>query len=180
MQNACLYGCAAVLGLLSLRCVRCDSVTYNIGGEDVTFTNEPPTDNVERLPRKPDKIPTIFYLYTQGRKQKKQLAKIATKQSSTVKESTITGSNYDGTKRTIFICHGWWGLYLSDWVKKARKLILEEEDVNIIAVDYWKAAATSWDVWVQSVADSFLVGYVIAYFMKELNRITGASYGNMY
>jgi len=70
------------------------------------FSNDPPFDRgllgFNRLPKSPEDLKTTFYLYTRT----DRIGFTTLDDSSAIK---LEESEYDGSKKTILIAHGWTG-----------------------------------------------------------------------
>ena len=72
------------------------------------FSDSPPfTDPLVQLPESPDTIQTTFWLYTRRNDAEGDGQKI-----SPTEPKLLDGSNFDPTKKTVFILHGFLGKLL--------------------------------------------------------------------
>ncbi|XP_020897507.1 inactive pancreatic lipase-related protein 1 [Exaiptasia diaphana] len=153
------------LGLLFLQyfaATVAKQVTY---GKYGTFSDGAPFDSkviiVKRpLPDPPERMETTFFLYTRE-------DRIGYKTLDDSDLNKLKESNYDGSRKTILIAHGWTGKPLeSVWVKDMKDALLEKENVNVIVVG-WKEGADDL-YYPQAVGNTRLVGAMVAEFIKFL------------
>ncbi|XP_053984240.1 pancreatic lipase-related protein 2-like [Hylaeus volcanicus] len=76
----------------------------------------------------------FFYLYTRDNKNDSQ-------QLYPNDTTSLKSSNFDPTKETIFLIHGWMSSAQGPMVKTVREAFMEHGDYNIIAVDWSKIAS---------------------------------------
>ncbi|XP_063530763.1 pancreatic triacylglycerol lipase-like [Cydia strobilella] len=88
---------------------------------------------------------------------------------------TLIGSNFDPTRRTAVIIHGWDSNALSPFNVALVPAILAAMDVNLIAVD-WSAGAVTDDYNVLISHNVPLCGESVARFIAWLNLETGATF----
>jgi pancreatic triacylglycerol lipase len=112
--------------------------------------------NVFPLPR--TVINTRFILYTRKNKNEGQLLVAEDKNS-------ILKSNFDATKFTKFIIHGFIDTPLSNWVSEMKDELLINGEHNVIVVDW---AGGSLPLYTQATANTRLVGLELAYFLRKL------------
>ncbi|XP_075147675.1 phospholipase A1-like [Haematobia irritans] len=103
--------------------------------------------------------PVKYYLYTRANPSKGQ------KLTSTTK--SIDDSNFDPSKPTYFVIHGWTQSYTSGMNKDIRSAALRTFDCNVIIVDWARARSVDY---VTSVAAVSKVGKKIASFIDFLNK----------
>ncbi|XP_078711176.1 pancreatic lipase-related protein 2-like [Lampetra fluviatilis] len=127
---------AAVLlgGLCVATVVTASQVCYDLG----CFTDDVPySDSTERpikqLPDSPEKINTLFLLFTKANPDTWQELKSRD-------PSTIGASNFGSGKKTAFVVHGFIDHGEQDWVQDTCKAIVGVDDVNCVAVD-WKGGS---------------------------------------
>jgi pancreatic triacylglycerol lipase len=70
-------------------------------------------------------------------------------------EVILKFSPYDGTRKTVFLVHGFTDSDDADWVRNSKNELLAKEDVNLISVD-WRAGAKG--IYNQATANTRLVG----------------------
>lgn len=102
------------------------SVCYN-NYEGYSFgcfdTAQPFCNADEKLPEDPfKKIKITFELYTRSNVGNKQLIDI-------FKENSVTTSNFDETKKTVVIIHGFRGSSSDQWVIDMRKTLLQNVSI---------------------------------------------------
>lgn len=114
--------------------------------------------NVFPLPRQT--IDTKFILYTRLNPTEGQILRATDDQS-------IEKSNFDASKPTKFIIHGFIDTPLSSWVKEMRLELLKHADWNVVVVDW---AGGSLPLYTQATANTRLVGLELAYFINHLRE----------
>lgn len=122
------------------------------------FTNSYPFgDTLERpisdLPETPAKINTTFFLYT---RENPSLELIS---------ATSLGRNFDPTRPTKIISHGWYDSSFEDWIINMKDAFLELGDFNVIAVDW--SGGSGWPYQL-AVANTQVVGAETAKLMHAL------------
>lgn len=102
-----------------------------------------------------DKLPNLlskFYVFTRNNRNNGQ-------QVSYDKPETISASNFDASKDTKVIVHGYVeSISNNAWVMEAKDLFLERGDVNVIVVDYNLLNATTYQVLPLLVPKTMMVG----------------------
>ncbi|XP_050665779.1 pancreatic triacylglycerol lipase-like isoform X3 [Leptidea sinapis] len=81
--------------------------------------------------------------------------------------------DFDPSRRTIMIVHGFMSHSNASWVNDMTKGFLKMEDLNIIAVD-WSKGGNTWKYW-RAVANTRRVGSDTTGFMRQLISATGAN-----
>ncbi|XP_075147676.1 phospholipase A1-like [Haematobia irritans] len=104
-------------------------------------------------------VPVKYYLYTRANPTK------GVKITSTAK--SINNSNFDPSKPTYFVIHGWTQSYTSSMNKEIRTAALNAFDCNVIVVDWARARSVDY---VTSVTAVPRVGKKIASFITSLNK----------
>ncbi|XP_077987388.1 pancreatic lipase-related protein 2-like [Glandiceps talaboti] len=132
------------------------------------FTNDPPYDNVPNLPEDPDTVGTGFYLYTQRNKGNTEGQII-----DRFNPDSLHNSNFDRTKLTKFLIHGWGSNGLSGWPMSMKDEFLENDDHNVFSVD-WEDGAGAF--YFQSVANTQIVGAEINALLEFIDAELGYSY----
>ncbi|XP_053548657.1 pancreatic triacylglycerol lipase isoform X2 [Bombina bombina] len=124
------------------------------------YTDSPPWGGTQErpistLPWSPEKINTRFFLYTRENTSIFQEVKI----------STISASNFNTSRKTHFIIHGYLekGDYI--WMEKMCQTMLQVEDVNCFSVDWSGGSRTLYS---QATANIQVVGAEVANFINTL------------
>ncbi|KAL3869625.1 hypothetical protein ACJMK2_042290 [Sinanodonta woodiana] len=116
------------------------------------------------LPQPPSDIDVKYKLFTRNNLELPQFL--------TANEDAIRSSNFDGSKDTKFIIHGF--KHTSPWDVNLKDEILKRDDVNVIIVDWHKGAN---DInYARTVANTRVVGALIALLMKTLNSVANGDY----
>uniref|UniRef100_UPI00398E8F70 pancreatic lipase-related protein 2-like n=1 Tax=Pristiophorus japonicus TaxID=55135 RepID=UPI00398E8F70 len=129
------------------------------------FTDDVPwagTDQrpVKALPWSPEDVNTRLLLWTRRN--------TATFQEITgINPSTIKDSNFDRTKKTRFIVHGYIDKGEESWLSDMCKEMFKIEDVNCICVDWVRGSRTLYD---QAANNIRVVGAEMAYFIDVLEK----------
>ncbi|XP_045492622.1 pancreatic triacylglycerol lipase-like [Colias croceus] len=84
-------------------------------------------------------------------------------------------SNYDSSKRTIVLIHGWMNSATSDFNMALIPVILAAADVNVIVVD-WSSGANSINYRIVNW-NSVTSGQAVARFIDWVNDLTGSNPG---
>ncbi|XP_051883684.1 pancreatic lipase-related protein 2-like [Pristis pectinata] len=142
--------------------VQADEICFrNLGcfTDDVPWggTKERP---IKRLPWSPEHINIRFLLWT--RRNTETYQKISAEDPS-----TIESSNFDLTKKTRFVVHGYIDKGEESWLTDMCKAMFEVEDVNCICVDWVRGSRTLYD---QAVNNVRVVGAEIAYLIEVLEK----------
>nr|XP_021392939.1 inactive pancreatic lipase-related protein 1-like [Lonchura striata domestica] len=127
------------------------------------FTDDVPwSGTVERpiykLPWKPERVGTQFLLYTRENTDVYQ-------EVSAVDNSTIKASNFNESRKTRFIVHGFIDNGEENWLSDMCKRMLTVEDVNCICVNWMRGARCQYT---QASNNARVVGAEIAYFVNVL------------
>ncbi|XP_045158432.1 inactive pancreatic lipase-related protein 1-like [Mercenaria mercenaria] len=135
------------------------------------FSNDPPFTNAAgKLPKSPAEVGVSFLLHTRQNRDKYQLL--------TKDVVDIRRSNFNGTKGTKFIIHGYRDDGRETWVVNMKNALLEKEDVNVISVDWEKGADTK--DYNQAAANTRVVGALIAQLITSLLMSAGAQFSDMH
>ncbi|XP_022340243.1 inactive pancreatic lipase-related protein 1-like [Crassostrea virginica] len=127
------------------------------------FSNASPYNNAKGfLPESPDHIQTRFLLYTRQNPTNAQIL-------SPYDRTTVSGSHFNGHKKTVFITHGYQDDGHAPWIRKMTAAFLTKDDLNVIAVDWSKGADNI--NYIQAAANTRVVGATIAILIKELHRV---------
>ena len=86
------------------------------------------------LPSHPDVIQTKFYLYTRRKPKNVEELKLDN-------ISTIMASNFDSSRKTILIVHGFAHHSQKPWVINMKNELLKKYWCNVISVDWRKGAS---------------------------------------
>uniref|UniRef100_A0A1I8M874 Lipase domain-containing protein n=1 Tax=Musca domestica TaxID=7370 RepID=A0A1I8M874_MUSDO len=110
-----------------------------------------------------------FYLYTKSNPS-------TGKQLFINNEDSVKKSNFDKSRATRIIIHGWGGSYTSTPNKPIREAYLSKDNYNIISVDWNEYAKLNY---VSARAKVPLVGEDVAEFIDFLNAKFAMSFGNL-
>lgn len=135
------------------------------------FHNDPPFRRpLVPFPNPADLIGTKFRLYTRANRD----------MSSIIDDSDpakIKNSNYDGSKRTIALIHGFIEHGQVPWMNRIRHALLTKKDVNVIQVDWGLGASIPYE---QATANSRMVGAQLYELIKFLNNQTSNDPSSFY
>lgn len=96
------------------------------------FSNARPYNNAKgHLPESPDHIQTKFLLYTRQNPAHAQML-------NPYDRSTVSGSNFDGHKDTVFITHGYQDDGHAPWIKKMTAAFLKKVWLLLLIVCFIK------------------------------------------
>ncbi|KAJ7325234.1 hypothetical protein JRQ81_018254 [Phrynocephalus forsythii] len=134
------------------------------------FTNDAPWSGtilrpISKLPWSPEKIKTRFLLYT--RKNINNFEEI-----KATSPETISQSNFDPSKITRFITHGFVDKGEENWLSDMCKNMFQVEDVNCICID-WKGGSQC--PYTQAANNIRVIGAEVAYFIDVLMAKYGYS-----
>ncbi|XP_022831045.1 pancreatic lipase-related protein 2-like [Spodoptera litura] len=87
----------------------------------------------------------------------------------------LAASNFDPSKKTVVIAHGWRNTPLHDFNVYLVHAYLQAEDINMIMVD-WSIGAGA--LYIVAIANNIRTGEHVAKFITWLNSETGASLDN--
>ncbi|KAM5132324.1 pancreatic triacylglycerol lipase-like [Mantella aurantiaca] len=118
-----------------------------------------------KLPWTPEKINTRFFLYTRSNQNSYQVI-------SAINPSTINSSNFQTSRKSRFLIHGFTSSGEASWLSETCRALLQVEDVNCIAVDWAGGSRTTY---VQAANNIRVVGAEIAYFVNHLSENLGYS-----
>ncbi|XP_022916020.2 uncharacterized protein [Onthophagus taurus] len=143
------------------------------------FESSGPFGYLDMLPNTPEEISTTFLLYPFSKRRRRSGT-----QPIEIPFSNITDAfdwstkNFNGTLPTKVMIHGFGSDCSHIWVYEMRSALLEEEDVNVICVD-WTNGATLPN-YVKASANTRLVGKQLAIFLKGLSENVGLPLENMH
>eukprot|EP00057_Strongylocentrotus_purpuratus_P003673 XP_003727118.1 PREDICTED: pancreatic triacylglycerol lipase [Strongylocentrotus purpuratus] len=120
-------------------------------------------------PESPSAIVIRYWLYT---KQNKNSAQELKRKDS----SSITKSNFQSSRDTKFIIHGYSSNYKRSWAQSMKNALVDK-NTNVIMVD-WEEGAGRYN-YAQSRANTRVVGLDIGKLIGVL-KSKGASYGSMH
>ncbi|XP_054840127.1 inactive pancreatic lipase-related protein 1-like [Eublepharis macularius] len=120
---------------------------------------------IKRLPWSPEKINTRFLLYTKNNPNNFQ-------EITAIKPETIDYSNFNASKITRFITHGFVDEGEENWLSDMCKRMFEVEDVNCICIDWSKGSRCPYT---QAANNIRVVGAEVAYFINILKARYGYS-----
>ncbi|XP_050814995.1 inactive pancreatic lipase-related protein 1-like [Gopherus flavomarginatus] len=156
-----------ILALFLLGTARGEEVCFERLG---CFTDDKPwAGTIERpvgkLPWSPEKINTRFLLYTKKNPNNFQ-------EITAINPASIGYSNFDLSKITRFITHGFIDTGEETWLSDMCKRMFEVEDVNCISVD-WSGGSRC--LYSQAANNIRVVGAEVAYFINVLKEQYGYS-----
>ncbi|XP_068113986.1 pancreatic triacylglycerol lipase-like [Hyperolius riggenbachi] len=125
---------------------------------------------IAKLPASPEKINTRFFLYTRSNQNVYQVI-------SALNPSSISNSNFDTSRKTRFVIHGFLSGGQSSWLSESCTAFFQVEDVNCIAVDWAGGSRTGYT---QAANNIRVVGAEIAYFVDYLSKTYGYSPSNVH
>ncbi|XP_074855908.1 inactive pancreatic lipase-related protein 1-like [Carettochelys insculpta] len=111
-----------------------------------------------KLPWSPETINTRFLLYTKQNPNNFE-------EITAITPSTISYSNFDSSKMTRFITHGFIDQGEENWLSDMCRRMFEVEDVNCICIDWSSGSRCSYT---QAANNIRVVGAEIAYFINVL------------
>ncbi|XP_781104.2 pancreatic triacylglycerol lipase [Strongylocentrotus purpuratus] len=120
-------------------------------------------------PESPDAIVIRYWLYTNNNKYSPQ-------ELDRYDASSITNSNFQSSRDTKFIIHGYTDEYTSSWFQSMKNALVDK-NTNVIMVDWEEGAARV--NYAQSRANTRVVGQDIGKLIEVLNS-KGASYSSMH
>ncbi|XP_070801344.1 inactive pancreatic lipase-related protein 1-like [Pituophis catenifer annectens] len=153
--------------LLLFVAVRGKEVCYDRLG---CFTDDIPWSGtverpIARLPWTPQEINTRFLLYTKKNHDNFQ-------EITAINPETIDYSNFNASKITRFITHGFIDQGEERWLSDMCKRMLQVEDVNCICIDWVKGSRCAYT---QAANNIRVVGSEVAYFVNILKEKYGYS-----
>lgn len=122
--------------------------------------------SLQLLPQSPDEIGTKFMLFTRSNRESFQLL-------NDEDEDKLKNSNFDSSKRTIFIVHGFTESYSVQYAPRMVKALLDREDCNVIFVDWFNGATLPY---AQASGNTRLVGAQIAVLIEFIISSYSADY----
>uniref|UniRef100_A0A8D0G868 Triacylglycerol lipase n=1 Tax=Sphenodon punctatus TaxID=8508 RepID=A0A8D0G868_SPHPU len=148
------------LVLFCLGAVRGSEVCYDRLG---CFTDDIPWAGtierpIKKLPWSPERINTRFLLYTKKNPNNFQ-------EITAINPFTIDSSNFNASKMTRFITHGFVDQGEENWLSDMCRRMFEVEDVNCICID-WKSGSRC--SYTQASNNIRVVGAEVAYFLDVL------------
>ncbi|OCT71288.1 pancreatic lipase-related protein 2 [Xenopus laevis] len=144
-----------------LRCAQGGNICYDRLG---CFTDEAPWGGTAerplgRLPMSPETINTQFLLFTKENPDNFQVI-------SALDHSSVSTSNFNSSRKTHFIIHGFLSSAEDSWLMDMCKTILKVEDVNCFCVD-WKGGSRT--LYTQAANNIRVVGAEVAHFIGFLS-----------
>ncbi|XP_063441860.1 pancreatic lipase-related protein 2-like [Mytilus trossulus] len=136
------------------------------------FSNKAPYNNANgRIPESPDHIQTEFLLYTRQNPTEEFLL-------NAYDVSNISHSHFDGSKKTVFIIHGYNDYATSTLIQDIKYELLIKDDMNVIAVN-WQYGADNL-IYAKSAANTRVVGAIIGELLKNLHSAGLTSYSKIH
>ncbi|XP_069468005.1 pancreatic triacylglycerol lipase-like [Ambystoma mexicanum] len=120
---------------------------------------------IAKLPWPPEKVNTRFLLYTRENPNNFQ-------EITAINPATISYSNFNASRKTRFITHGYIDQGEENWLSDMCKRMFQVEDVNCFCVDWSSGSRTLFS---QSAANIRVVGAEMAYFIDTLKKEYGYS-----
>ncbi|XP_025025769.1 pancreatic triacylglycerol lipase-like isoform X2 [Python bivittatus] len=120
---------------------------------------------ISRLPWAPEKINTRFLLYTKNNPNNFQ-------EITAINPETIVYSNFNASKITRFITHGFIDKGEERWLSDMCRRMFQVEDVNCICIDWSKGSRCPYT---QAANNIRVVGSEVAYFINILKEKYGYS-----
>jgi len=163
-----------VLVYIQITFVKADEVCFtDLGCFDDGYPFTSISRPVSHLPWSPANISTEFWLYTRSNKRFSQTLSLDSNDDS------IEESNFRRFKNTVFIVHGFQSSGTTGWAKDLRAALLDNEDVNVIVVNWEKGAKTNL-IYGQAVANTRVVGAQIALLINRLREKVGVLPSSMH
>ncbi|XP_056388248.1 pancreatic lipase-related protein 2-like [Hyla sarda] len=128
------------------------------------FSNDYPYKSVTRpvsiFPQSPESINTQFFLFTQQNTDQYQVV-------SAKNLSSIEQSNFDGSRNSVFIVHGYSDSGSEPWPMEMSQTIVRRENVNCFNVDWSGGSSANY---FQAMNNVQVVGAEIANFINTLMK----------
>eukprot|EP00794_Sanderia_malayensis_P008107 gene8107-8976_t len=135
------------------------------------FNNDAPFHRtLVQLPESPAQIGVQFQLYTRAQHANHDVI-------SDTDASSIRTSTFDGTKKTIFIMHGYLESGSIHYMPKMVDTLLKVEDANVVVV-HWKNGAKF--PYHQASGNVRLVGVQAGHLVELMNRDFGLNFSNVH
>ncbi|CAL8102122.1 unnamed protein product [Orchesella dallaii] len=112
------------------------------------------------LPKPPYEVGTRFLLFTRGFESEGY-------ELMPDKDAILQFSDFDATRKTYFLIHGFTDNHKADWIWSTKNLLLQNEDVNIISVDWAPGAKAPY---LQATSNARLAGAQIARMITYLEQ----------
>ncbi|XP_057297074.1 pancreatic lipase-related protein 2-like [Hydractinia symbiolongicarpus] len=149
-----------LLILLGFALTQAHQICYHPYG---CFSDAPPFDYpLVQLPEDPKVLNTKFSLFTRLNKDEGQPL-------DPLDHAPTNNSNFDGTKKTVIIVHGYIGNSGEYWVQPLVDALLKREQMNVVVVDWKKGAAFPYH---QAVGNARIIGAQVALLLKGLQEQT--------
>ncbi|XP_052776849.1 pancreatic triacylglycerol lipase-like [Mya arenaria] len=133
------------------------------------FSNGPPFLSTHRplsvAPHPPAQILTRFLLYT------RENPTVSVEQVISADDLTISGSNFQGSRATKIIVHGFTHNGHRMWLQNMTRELLKHDDYNVIVVDWQHGATIPYE---QATANTRIVGAQIAQLVNKLVQVASA------
>ncbi|XP_015280544.1 PREDICTED: inactive pancreatic lipase-related protein 1-like [Gekko japonicus] len=153
--------------LLLIDAAKGEEICYERVGcytDDIPWSGTPERP-IKRLPWSPERINTRFLLYTKNNPNNFQ-------EITAVEPETIDYSNFNASKITRFITHGFVDQGEENWLSDMCKRMFEVEDVNCICIDWKKGSRCPYT---QAANNIRVVGAEVGYFINTLEARYGYS-----
>ncbi|XP_067005271.2 inactive pancreatic lipase-related protein 1 [Anabrus simplex] len=121
-------------------------------------------------PMSPEEIETNFYLYTRNSPERFNVI--------TRPDPSVDGSDFDGSKPTFFITHGFSSNGNSSWLSDMKDALLGKMDGNVFLTDWGKGAST-WN-YLQVASNTRVVGKEMTRLLEHLIKDHNLSPGNVH
>lgn len=130
------------------------------------FNDNPPFDQMP-LPDCADQFNLQYTMYTRSNRNN----------GETVDDNTVPGV-YAGSRRTVFLAHGWNSDGTSSWLHSMKNALLDREDVNAVIVD-WGGGAQILD-YTKAASNTRTTGAYTARVFANLVGQSGSSASRMW
>ncbi|RUS79034.1 hypothetical protein EGW08_013191, partial [Elysia chlorotica] len=147
----------------------CKSAKLPNGCECYDIWSSDFTNSFYNLPLCPKNLKVSFLFFDRDHRE-----------NATVLQSKTELSDlpFSGTKRSVFVTHGFNDRGGGNWTLTIKDALLETEDLNVVLVD-WGYAANSVN-YLKPVANTRSVGAMVAKLILDLNQHTGAPFTNFH
>ncbi|GFN98312.1 pancreatic lipase-related protein [Plakobranchus ocellatus] len=124
------------------------------------------TNSLFHLPKCPQSLGVIFYFYDRDH--------TTTSLTIAADSQSIESTPFSSQRNTAIIAHGFADSGTAQWILEMKDELLNAEDLNVILVD-WKKAAKGPNYF-QAVANTRTVGAMLGRLLQALNSYSGAGF----
>lgn len=117
------------------------------------------------LPMRPEEIGTRHLLFTRNSRYEAEELLVG-------KDAMLEFSQFDGSRRTVFIIHGWTDSSETQWVNDTKNALLDKEDLNVMVTDWSPGAKKSY---IKAVGNTRLVGAQVSMFVDFILEKTAVT-----